>query len=245
MFLAFYLFQRFCLYKRFFFNDCQLLDDEPDLYERVQDNIKNGLPVHLAVVDETWQTGHNLIIDGYKNDGFYHLNFGWGGPYDGWYKLPQELPYNLTVLEGVIVDIKNNNTGSDLKANGALYWTNARPKTTLYGNFSIANVGLPGSKINWKITTYPTWGSWSFDPTQGSDLSPENGPLTIKVSVDVPFRIKRNFNGYIKIADVNNDNNSCIVHVFLSTKLSREIPNFLDNSYQRNLFLLHLLRFLF
>ena len=91
--------QAFQAYQRFAFNDIELLDDnDPDVYERIQDNMKNGLPVHLAVVDEAVTTGHNLVIDGYNTDGFYHLNFGWGGSYDGWYKIPEELPFNLNFL---------------------------------------------------------------------------------------------------------------------------------------------------
>lgn len=29
--------------------------------------------------------GHAFVCDGYKTDGFYHFNFGWGGFSDGWY----------------------------------------------------------------------------------------------------------------------------------------------------------------
>ena len=61
-------------------------------------------PALLAVVDPG-VAGHNLVTDGYNTDGFYHLNFGWGGSYNGWYLIPDEIPYNLTVFEGVILDI--------------------------------------------------------------------------------------------------------------------------------------------
>jgi len=46
------------------------------------------------------------VVDGYNTDEFFHVNFGWGGQYNGWYLLPSEMPYNLTVLEGAIVDIQ-------------------------------------------------------------------------------------------------------------------------------------------
>jgi len=49
--------------------------------------------------------GHNVVIDGYNTDEYFHLNFGWGGTYNGWYLLPDEIPYGLTVIEGAIVDI--------------------------------------------------------------------------------------------------------------------------------------------
>jgi hypothetical protein len=68
-------------------------------------NMIDGLPAHLAVVTPQWDAGHNLVVDGYNTDGYYHMNFGWGGYADAWYDLPEELPYNLTVIEGLIVDI--------------------------------------------------------------------------------------------------------------------------------------------
>jgi hypothetical protein len=64
-----------------------------------------ALPAHLAVVDSSETSGHNLVVDGYNTDDYYHLNFGWGGGSNGWYLLPDEIPYGLTVIEGVIVDI--------------------------------------------------------------------------------------------------------------------------------------------
>jgi hypothetical protein len=38
------------------------------------------------------------------------VNFGWGGTYNGWYLLPDEMPYGLTVIEGVVVDIMKDNS---------------------------------------------------------------------------------------------------------------------------------------
>jgi len=47
-----------------------------------------------------------LVIDGYNTDEFYHLNFGWGGTYNGWYQFPLSgMPYGMNVIEGVILDI--------------------------------------------------------------------------------------------------------------------------------------------
>jgi hypothetical protein len=89
------------------FTNAQLLDTSVhNPYPQIISNIKDSLPVFLAVVDPAWSTGHNLVIDGYNTNDFYHLNFGWGGSYDGWYNIPSGMPYSLTVIEGVIVDIK-------------------------------------------------------------------------------------------------------------------------------------------
>lgn len=93
-------------YQRFGFTDAELLQPEnPELFTRLSSNMMNALPAHIAVVNLDWTVGHNMVVDGYNTDDFYHINFGWGGPYNGWYHIPSGLPYSLTVIEGVIVDI--------------------------------------------------------------------------------------------------------------------------------------------
>lgn len=66
----------------------------------------HALPVHFAVLDPGGGSGHNLVVDGYNTDDDFHLNFGWGGSSNGWYLLPDEIPYSLTQVEGAIVDIE-------------------------------------------------------------------------------------------------------------------------------------------
>jgi hypothetical protein len=113
--------QAYQAYLRFSFSTVALLDDDdPDLYERLSQNMKDGLPAHLAIVNDAWTAGHNLVVDGYNTDDFYHLNFGWGGAYDGWYLLPDELPYGLTVIEGVIVDIAPQYLCGDVNGDGMI-----------------------------------------------------------------------------------------------------------------------------
>ena len=227
--------QAFQAYQRFAFDDIELFDeDDPDVYERIQDNMKDGLPVHLAVVDEAWETGHNLVIDGYNSDGFYHLNFGWGGSYDGWYKIPEELPFDLNFLEGVIVDIIDDNDDSNLHSEGVLYWSDVKPGTTVEGSFIIENVGDPGSEIDWEIIVWPDWGDWTFDPISGEELTPENSPLTINVTVDVPNRKNKHYNGYVKVVDVDNSANSCIIHISLITPRTKASFSFFEIFLQRH-----------
>jgi len=98
--------QAFMAYRRFGFADCELIaPEDPALLDRLAADMQAARPAHLAVVTPDWQAGHNVVVDGYNTDEYFHVNFGWGGAYDGWYLLPSGLPYNLTVFEGVIVDI--------------------------------------------------------------------------------------------------------------------------------------------
>lgn len=98
--------QAFEAYQRFGFDHAALLGPEAsDLFSRMQDNLAEGIPVHLAVVTPAWDAGHNVVVDGYSEE-MYHLNFGWGGQYNGWYNLPDGIPYGLTVVEGAVVDLQ-------------------------------------------------------------------------------------------------------------------------------------------
>ncbi len=82
-----------------------------DLFPVLIQNMKDTLPAHLAIENEAANSGHNIVLDGYNSDNYFHANFGWGGTYNGWYLVPDEMPYSLTVIEGVIVNImKDENT---------------------------------------------------------------------------------------------------------------------------------------
>lgn len=72
----------------------------------VYQDLAKGLPVLFCVNDpDEWS--HMLILDGYKGDGYFHMNFGWNGSDDGYYLLTamdlgwvnfrtdQEILYNI------------------------------------------------------------------------------------------------------------------------------------------------------
>jgi len=230
--------QAYDAYLKFDCNTVELLDNsDTDLYDRLSQNIKNALPAHLAVVTPGWDAGHNLVIDGYNTDDYYHLNFGWGGTYDGWYLLPDELPYELTVIEGIIVDIMKNDAGPDLDCNGILSWTDIKSGDVVTGNFTVENVGEPISKLDWEIESYPTWGTWTFAPLNGDDLTPEDGPITVEVSVVAPDNKNKEFDGGVKIVNREAGSDQCYIQVSLATlrtKTITQLPlHFFERLFQR------------
>ena len=104
--------QAFEAYERFAYQDAILIyDSDTSFYTHMKNNMKEGIPVHLALLSSTGSGGHNVVTDGYNTDDYYHLNFGWGGSYNGWYLLPDEIPYNLTIVEGAIMDIGVTHVG--------------------------------------------------------------------------------------------------------------------------------------
>ena len=216
--------QAYDAYLKFDCNTVELLDNsDTDLYDRLSQNIKDALPAHLAVVTPGWDAGHNLVVDGYNTDEYYHLNFGWGGSYDGWYLLPYELPYDLTVIEGIIVDIMNNDTGPDLNCNGVLSWTDIKSSDVVTGSFTVENVGEPTSELDWAIESYPTWGTWTFTPLNGDDLTPEDGTITVEVSVVAPDKKNKEFDGGIKIVNREASGDQCYIQVSLATPRTKTI----------------------
>jgi hypothetical protein len=210
--------QAFAAYRKFHCTTCTLLHDtDSNVYGRLAKNMIDAFPAHLAVVDESWTSGHNLVVDGYNTDDFYHLNFGWGGAYNGWYLLPDDIPYGLTVLEGVIVDIMYDHVGPQLQCNGSINLTNIAPNATITESFTVENAGTPGSLLHWEITSFPDWGTWTFSPSSGTSLTPEQGPVTINVSIIAPAKKNREYSGYIKVINTDNPTDCHIIQVTLAT----------------------------
>lgn len=106
---TFYVDQAYAAYQRFGFTDCLLFRD-PDtlMYATLISNIQSGYPVHLALENPEGTSGHNVVVDGYREtDGKFHVNFGWGGFKDNWYKIPDPggFSYGWTKIEGIILNI--------------------------------------------------------------------------------------------------------------------------------------------
>ena len=60
--------------------------------ELIYNEIANNRPV--VYHGSTTTGGHAYIVDGYDSDGYYHLNWGWGGAYDGYFLLDVLNPRN-------------------------------------------------------------------------------------------------------------------------------------------------------
>ena len=105
---TYYVDQAFEAYQRFGFTDCQLFR-EPDstMYNILISNLQAGYPAHLAVENPAGTVGHNVVVDGYrKEDGKFHINFGYGGYLDEWYDIPDpNFYYGMTKVEGIILNI--------------------------------------------------------------------------------------------------------------------------------------------
>jgi len=74
------------------------------------------------------------------------------------------------------------------------------------------------------IEEYPTWGTWTFNPSNGS-LTPEDGQLTVQVSVKAPNQPNSEFTGELKIRAICDPAENCTIPIYLKTPRSKAITN--------------------
>lgn len=118
--------------------------------------------------------------------------------------------------------VKNNEgpepeKNPDLSSEGDFIWANVKPNEVKTGFFNISNIGESGSKLDWRIVEYPSWGMWSFLPDEGFNLTPEDGDVTVQVYITAPDEEESTFNGTIKIVNKENSSDYEIVQVSLTT----------------------------
>ena len=109
----------------------------------------------------------------------------------------------------------------DLNGEGSLSWTKIKPGATVHGTFTVENIGDPTSELDWEITEWPTWGTWTFTPLSGTSLTPEDGSITVQVSVVVPSEKNKEFNGTVKIANTYDPTDYAEIHVYLKTPMDK------------------------
>jgi len=107
----------------------------------------------------------------------------------------------------------------DLDCVGSLSWTDVSPEATVTGSFTVENIGEPGSLLDWEIDDYPNWGYWTFTPSSGDDLLPNN-PVTVGVTVIAPNQQNEEFTGEVKIVNKENSSDFCTIPVSLATPVS-------------------------
>ena len=52
----------------------------------IYSDLKAGHPVYYDGVNGSNTGAHAFVVDGYSSDGFFHLNWGWGGMSNGYFR---------------------------------------------------------------------------------------------------------------------------------------------------------------
>jgi len=110
----------------------------------------------------------------------------------------------------------------DLDCTGTLTWTDAEPNSTVEGSFTVENVGDPYSRLNWEVSEHPSWGEWTFVPSTGNNLMPEDGSITIQVTVKAPDEENQEFEGEVKIVNKDDSSDYEIIPVSLITPFNQQ-----------------------
>jgi hypothetical protein len=125
-------------------------------------------------------------------------------------------------------------TTPDLNTQGNISVINVKPGSTVTDDFIITNIGESLSCLDWQITEYPKWGTWTFSPSTGNDLKP-TGQQNVTVTLTAPLEKNQNFSGQIKIINKNNPNDSAIINVSLTTARSTQFSRTVMSEFLQHL----------
>lgn len=59
--------------------------------------LEKGLPVLISANKSDGPIGHAFVCDGYDGNGYFHINWGWGGQYDGYFNIMSLYTYDPDV----------------------------------------------------------------------------------------------------------------------------------------------------
>jgi len=123
--------------------------------------------------------------------------------------------------------------GPDLDCDGDLTWNNVKVGETVTTTIIVENIGELGSLLDWEVIKNPTWGVWTFTPSSGEDLTPEDGPITVQVEVVAPNEPNQEFDGEVKIVNSENGFDFEILPVTLQTPRSKVINTLFQQLFQQ------------
>jgi hypothetical protein len=119
--------------------------------------------------------------------------------------------------EGPVWSFTSEETIPDLNCDGSLSWTDVSIGSTVTGRFYVENIGDPTSLLDWEIESKPDWGTWIIAPEEGYDLTPEHEPYIVEVSIIAPDKENSEFTGEVKIVNMDDNSDFCVIDVSLAT----------------------------
>lgn len=114
---------------------------------------------------------------------------------------------------------------ADLKCSGSLGWSNVNPGELLTGTFTVENIGDPDSELDWEISEWPEWGTWTFSPDSGNNLKPEDGQKVVNIELVAPNEPNQEFEGTIKVENSDNPGDNHIFEFTLTTPRGKQISD--------------------
>ena len=137
-----------------------------DWEKMIYDELAAKRPVYLSgtSVSGTSAVGHAFVCDGYDGEGLFHINWGWGGMSDGFFRLTLLNPddhgtggnngsggYNLD--QGAIIGIQPNQGGTSQEVAQMTLASFASTEETVTRNSSFAGFAVPVNATCWNMTS--------------------------------------------------------------------------------------------
>jgi hypothetical protein len=185
-------------------------------YQVYQDDI--GSAYIFKNLGTTWYEEAKLCA----SDGKLHDYFGWsvsindtsaliGAPGDD---------YNIGI-ENIGSAYVFGQPTPDLDGKGSLIWTDVKANAKVTGMFQVGNIGQPGSLLNWSVTSYPNWGTWTFSPSSGTGLAAGSW-INVTATCVAPDKKNTQFTGNIIISNTENLTDNCIIPISLKTPVCKD-----------------------
>jgi|GEM_PF-1803010 len=135
----------------------------------------------------------------------------------------------------------------DLDCEGSLSWTDVPAGSTVTGTFEVKNIGEPGSLLNWEITSWPDWGTWTFDPSSGTGLAAGDSTTVTAtcISPKLPYVLnlllqENEYTGNIVATNTDDPSDTDTVTVTLVTPVNE--PGIQGSQQSQNHLLVRVLR---
>jgi len=110
----------------------------------------------------------------------------------------------------------------NLNCEGELSWSGVKPGKEVTDSFIVENIGESGSELDWEVTEWPNWGEWDL-PISGYNLRPEDGKITVEVTVTAPEESEKKFTGELRVENKDDPSDYEIISITLATSRSRAI----------------------
>lgn len=128
---------------------------ESDWIDIMYHQLDNGMPIIYGGFGTGYRGGHQFICDGYRTDNYFHINWGWSGVSDGYYKLSALSPST----QGAGGNTSDFSTGCD-----AVYFvrkpvegSTIQTQISSRGNF-VAGTST-STQTQFRVTNGSLWGS--------------------------------------------------------------------------------------
>lgn len=102
----------------------------------------------------------------------------------------------------------------DLVCEGSISIVGPESGQTYTGSFAVENIGEANSTLDWAVVDWPDCGSWVFEPEKWYNQTPEDGQITIDVTIIWPEDF--NDTGAIRVENCENPEDYCIIDIIIS-----------------------------